>query len=246
MGRIFRCPATLGDKDRYGEEQLIGTLVRAKTMAMQIVNVMLVDWTGIASAVGTLSLAAVGTATWRQNRALIKAATDEASASNVLVAETVKDRELQWEPWPSVRWIGSKIGTGGPISEIELINAGGGPAIACRLVVKQDGNNGWVSPARDIPAGSAVSVLASQVLNTSSSFPLCTWEGDDGFAHNAESVGAIFAKDVLGTRYRFLVVKDGSSQVIIEHRDRWRAGENPVPTWSANKVIWPDYGMLSA
>ena len=204
------------------------------------------DWPAIATAAGTISLATVGAATWRQNRALVKASTDEASASNALVAETVRDRELRWEPVPGVRWPGNVVGSGGPGRGIELTNAGGGPAVSCRLVIMRDGQDGWLTPAVDIPPGSAVTVQADQVLDGSISTALSTWEDDDGFNHNAESLGAIFAKDILGTRYRFLVVKDGSSRSIIERRERWRLGEDPKPQWANYRVIWPDYGALSS
>jgi len=204
------------------------------------------DWPAIATALGTISLAAVGSATWRQNRTLVKASSDEASASNALVAETIRDREIRWEPWPSVRWTGSVVGSGGPGLNIELTNAGGGPAVSCRLVVKGFGQDGWLTPAVDIPAGATVIVCADQVLDGSVSVPLSTWKGDDGFNHNVESLGAIFTKDILGTRYRFLVVKDGSSRAIIEHRERWRPGEDPDPPWAGYRVIWPDYGTSNS
>jgi hypothetical protein len=204
------------------------------------------DWAAIATAVGTISLAAVGSATWRQNRSLVKASSDEASASNALVAETIRDREIRWEPWPGVRWTGSVGGSGGPGLNIELTNAGGGPAVSCRLVVKGVGQHGWLTPAVDIPAGATVVVCADQVLDGSVSVPLSTWKGDDGFNHNVESLGAIFTKDILGSRYRFLVVKDGSSRAIIEHRERWRPGEDPDPSWAGYRVIWPDYGNLNS
>lgn len=200
------------------------------------------NWWGIATAIGTVGLAFVGGLTWRQNRALVKSATEEASASNALIAEVVRDRELRWEPWPSVHWLGSVPGSGGENAEIELTNAGGGPAICCRLVVKQAGNDGWLTPAVDIPAGSTVLVRAAQVLDTGVSVLLSTWTGEDGFSHNVESVGAIFTKDVLGRRYRFMVVKDGSTRVMIEHRDVWRPGDQPVPPWATVRAIWPDYG----
>jgi hypothetical protein len=204
------------------------------------------NWPTIATAVGTISLAAVGAASWRQNRSLVKVGSDQALASKALVAETVRDRELRWEPLPSVRWTGSIVGSGGPDHDIELTNAGGGPAVSCRLVLKGEGQDGWLSPSIDIPPGSTVIVRADQVLDGSVSVPLSTWKGDDGFNHNVESLGAIFCKDILGTRYRYLVVKDGSSRAIIERRERWRLGEDPDPSWAGYRVIWPDYGNLNS
>jgi hypothetical protein len=106
--------------------------------------------------------------------------------------------------------------------------------------------DGWLTPAVDIPPGSTVTVRADQVLDGSVSVALSTWKGDDGFNHNVESLGAIFTKDILGTRYRFLVVKDGSSRAIIERRERWRLGEDPDPLWAGYRVIWPDYGVLNS
>jgi hypothetical protein len=200
------------------------------------------DWPSVATAVGTLSLAVVGAGTLRQNRSLMKNASDEVAASNKLIAETVRDRELRWQPSPGVQWTLSVVGSGGPVNAIELTNAGGGPALSCRLVVKQDGQEGWLTSAVDIPAGSTLSVLADQVLDTAISVPLSTWVAEDGFNHNLESLGAIFTKDILGSRYRFLVVRDGSSKAIIEQRERWRVGEEPQPAWARSRVIWPDYG----
>ena len=203
------------------------------------------DWAAIATAVGTFSLAAVGTATWRQNRSLVIATSEEAAASNSLVAETIQDRELRWEPVPSVRWPGHVVGSGGPDVPIELKNAGGGAAITCRLVIKQgpDGLDGWLSSAIDIAPGETVTIRVEQKLDSTTSTPLSTWQGEDGVGHNAESLGAIFTKDVLGTRYRFLVVRDGSDQVIIERRERWHPGRDPEPPWAGYRVIWPDYGV---
>jgi hypothetical protein len=205
----------------------------------------MLDWAAVATAVGTFSLAGVGTATWRQNRSLIKVASDEAFASNLLVAETVRDRELRWQPWPSVRWVDSVVGSGGN-HDIELTNAGVGPAISCRLVIMQDGQDGFLTPAVDIPPSATVVVRADQVLDPSVSYPLSTWKDDDNFNHNAEALGAIFTKDVLGYRYRFLIVKDGSSRAIIERRERWRLGEDPEPSWAGYRVIWPDYGIQNS
>lgn len=68
-------------------------------------------------------------------------------------------------------------------------------------------------------------------------------KGDDGFNHNVETLGAIFTKDILGTRYRFLVVKDGSARVIIERRERWRLDQDLAAPWAGYRVIWPDYGV---
>ncbi len=180
--------------------------------------------------------------TLRQNRSLVRTASDEVNASNKLIAEVVRDRELRWQPSPGVRWFQSAVGTGGPVNGIELTNAGGGPALSCRLVVKQDGQDGWLTSAIDIPPGVSLKTLADQVLDAATSVPLSTWKAEDGFNHNSESLGAIFTKDILGNRYRFLVVKDGSKRAIVEHREMWRVGETPQPEWATSPVIWPDYG----
>ncbi len=196
------------------------------------------DWPAVWTAVGTLSLAAVGAGAWWQNRSLVK-------SSGALVTETQRDRELRWAPVPSVHWTREAVGTGGPRSWMELTNAGGGPAISCRVVIKQHtgGVDGWLSRAVDIPSGETKPILADQVLDTSTSIPLSTWYDDEGFGHNVESLGAIFTKDILGYRYRFLVVKDGDTRAIIERYERWRPGETPEPSWAGYRVIWPDYGI---
>lgn len=202
----------------------------------------MIDWSSVAIAVGTLGLAAVGALSLRQNRSLVRTASEEANASKKLIAEVVRDRELRWQPSPGVRWHQSVVGSGGPHNSIELSNAGGGPALSCRLVVKQDGQDGWITAAIDIPAGSSLRVVADQPLDTSTSIPLSTWMAEDGFNHNSESLGAIFTKDILGNRYRCLVVREGARSAMIEVQERWRVGDAPVPPWAMSRAIWPDYG----
>lgn len=201
---------------------------------------------GITTAAGTVALALVGGFSFRQNRSLIKAANAEAKASADLVTEMQRDRELTWQPVLSVRWPAHVPGTTGHQIEIELTNAGGGPAISCRYVgMPRENSLETMSAAIDVPAGRTVKIFANQQQDRNVSTRLCTWTDEDGVGHNAEAMGAIFAKDVVGTRYRFLVVKDSRSQPLIERVERWRREEGVEPPWGSNRDIWPDYGSPS-
>lgn len=197
-----------------------------------------------ATAVGTLALALVGAGAFRQGRSLTKAASDEATASRDLVSEMRNDRELAYRPVLSVHWPSHVPGTVGAHVPIDLTNAGTGPAVSCRYV----GITGDQDPLEsmsatvDVPAGHKVEIFADQQLDRNESFALCKWVDESGFGHTVESMGAIFAKNVLGWRYRFVVVKDSRSQPLVERVERWRPGQSPEPTWASCRDIWPDYG----
>jgi hypothetical protein len=199
--------------------------------------------TAVISAAGTVSLAVVGGISMHQGGAMIKAANDEAKASNDLVSETRKDRELQWRPVPSVSWPKHVVGAIGN-ADIHIQNSGGGPAISMRYVGRfGPSSSGWMSKAIDVPVAQFVEVKADLIIDLDLCTMLMTWEGEDGFDHNSESIGAIFTKDILGNRYRFFVVKDRHSQPIIERSDRWHPGQITKPKWARCRDIWPDYGV---
>ncbi len=198
-------------------------------------------WT---AAAGTLALAIVAGGSFRQGRSLIRAATDEASASRDLVTEMQRDRELQCQPVLSVRWPSHVAGTTGTDVPIELTNAGTGPAISCRYVTlaRDPSPLELMTPGVDVPPGRTVTAHADLQLDRNETFQLCKWVDDQGFGHTSDTMGAIFAKDVLGHRYRFVVVKDSRQQPLIERVDRWLPGD-PEPAWMS-RDIWPDYGVV--
>ena len=199
--------------------------------------------TAIITAAGTTGLAVVGAISMRQGREMIRAASDEAKASNDLVTETRKDRELQWQPVPSVSWPRHVVGAIGN-ADIHVQNSGGGPAISMRYVGRLDPlSSGWMSKSIDVPVGQFVELQANLPLDLDLCMRLMTWKGEDGLNHNSESIGAVFAKDILGNRYRFIVVKDRHSQPIIERSERWHPGEVTKPQWAKCRDIWPDYGV---
>jgi hypothetical protein len=204
-----------------------------------------VDVAAWATAVGTLALALVGAGAFHQGRSLIRAATDEATASRDLVSEMRNDRELAYRPVLSVHWPSHVPGTVGVHVPIELTNSGTGPAISCRYVgVVQDQNPlESMSAVVDVPGGQTVTIHADQQLDRNESFALCKWVDESGIGHTLEAMGAIFAKDALDWRYRFIVVKDSRSQPLIERVERWRPGESPEPTWTTCRDLWPDYGV---
>lgn len=185
----------------------------------------------------------MGALTLRQGRKMIEVASDEVKASNELITETRTDRELQWRPVPSVSWPRHVVGAVGS-ADIQIQNSGGGPAISTRYVGRLDPlPTGYMSRSVDVPSGQSVELKADLPLDLDLCTSLLTWTDELGFNHNAESIGAIFTKDVLGNRFRFLVVKDRHSKPIIERSERWRPGEIAKPTWANCRDIWPDYGV---
>lgn len=203
------------------------------------------SWTtfdGVATAVGTIALATVGAMTFWQGRRLIKAASEEARASTDVVVEMQRDRVLAWQPVLSVRWPSHVPGAVGQEVPIDLINAGGGPALSCRYVgMPREEGLETMSAAVDIPSGQTVRIFANQQMDRGESASLCKWTDSQGFGHTVEGMGAIFSKDIFDTRYRFLVVKDSRSQAIIERVERWAPSTEPKPSWAGNRDIWPDY-----
>lgn len=200
-----------------------------------------------ATAIGTIGLAVVGAGAFRQGRGLIKAATDEAKANRDLVVEMRTDRDLAYKPVLSVHWTMHKPGTVGPRVPIELTNSGTGPAITCRYVglTPDQGPLETMSHAVNVPAGHTLTIQTDQQLDRNESVALCKWVDDSGLGHTVETLGAIFAKDVLGWRYRFIVVKDTRSKPLVERVERWRPGEPPEPSWARCRDIWPDYEVAS-
>ena len=174
---------------------------------------------------------------------MVRAATDEAKASNEVVQEMRRDRDLSWCPIMSVRWPSHAPGSVGSGVGIELTNSGSGPAITCRYVGTSSGQDPIeaMSPAVDVAPGHTVATVISQQIDRNESMRLSKWIDDRGLGHTVDTMGAIFAKDVFGNRYRFVVVKDSRQQALIEHVDRWSPGEGH-PDWMSRDV-WPDYGV---
>jgi hypothetical protein len=199
--------------------------------------------TAWATAGGTVALALVGAFTLRQGRKVIKSAGDQAQASRDLVVETRNDRDLLWQPIPSVSWPNSVVGAIGPV-EIHVQNSGGGPAVSMRYVGKHEpSQTGYMTKSVDVPAGQFVILRADLPIDSGVLTNLITWQDESGFNHNSETIGAILTKDVLGNRYRFIVVKDRHSQPIIEKVERCHHSDNPRPVWSRSRDVWPDYGL---
>lgn len=163
-----------------------------------------------------------------------------------MVVEMQHDRGLAWRPVLSVSWPTSIAGAIGQGVRIELTNSGGGPAISCRyLGMPQDDTLETMSVAVDVPPGGTKLVVTNQQMDRNESTELCKWTDDRGFGHTLDVMGVIFAKDVLDTRYRWVVAKDSRSQPIIERVERWLQGTEPKPSWAGNRNLWPDYGATA-
>ena len=87
----------------------------------------------------------------RQNRAIVKAAGDEAKASRDLVLETQIDRLLAARPALSFNWI---LGPGpnDPPKALGVGNAGTGPALDCYLLRRAHNSLVHISQAFNVPA----------------------------------------------------------------------------------------------
>ncbi len=202
-------------------------------------------WT---TAAGTAALAIVGGLAVFQNRRLVSAATEEATASRDLVVETRADRELSYRPVLSVHWPSHVPGSVGPNIYLELTNSGTGPALSCRYVGMPAGQSPLECMTRslDVPPGKTVEARTTQQLDRNEALALCRWIDESGIGHTHDTLGALFAKDLLNWRYRFVVVKDSQSQPLIERVERWRPGESPAPSWARSRDIWPDYGTAGS
>jgi hypothetical protein len=171
-------------------------------------------------AAGTLALAiATGWLGW-QTRESVRAAASEAKSTTDLVAETRRDRELEFRPY--VNWtLGAYTNTSeGPVdlTASQPRNLGRGPALNVVLVVDWRAGGHWfVSNLGDIAPGAAT-YLAMRAMPAPE-------PSDDLFGiQRAEPWRAAFCQDQLGNSYRFLPNRVDA--------DVWgRDSDGPTPSW---------------
>lgn len=188
------------------------------------------DWT----AVGSIATAALAIGTFL----VILQARRERS-------QIVIDRELTWRPALKAVHLGQIQIEGRPPIGMTLssdrartipilYNAGGGPAIAARVM--------WSSKTREEATRWFVTAQVDVAAGVGSEIPSAAWIEDDDAAGILASItagedlaGAIFCRDFLERRWCF-PIPDGDHQAILVPVE-WRAGRS-TPTWAASETLW--------
>ncbi len=172
----------------------------------------------IAAAVATVALAAI---TWR----LATSTRDLSRDTKDLATEAETDRRLAWRPQLSVMFPGLGLTlTGDPADmELRVLNAGGGPALNCKVIARWPGG---VTHWADWAVGDLMPTSSTDVVKATFR-PGDTPDG--AFSHvgpppdPAPDV-AVFCSDILNRRWRFLV------KMIHGSGGHWSIG--PPATWT--------------
>ena len=166
----------------------------------------------------------------------LSAARDQIDASNALVTEVRSDRELAARPMLSVQ----RPSTDAPASadlEVVLKNVGLGPAVACRYVERYN-DEGRMTFAADVGPNSEVVVRHSEILSDPAARTLLYWVGASRTVRAAPA--AIFARDVLGNQYQFLLAYSVIGQLVVDHVEQWWAHLEGGPEWAVSQLVWPN------
>lgn len=190
------------------------------------------DWTSLAVALATFILAFIAAITL----IFTKRATQ---ATARLANEAVTDRELVWQPVLSllshVPVQQKPVPAGFPYASLTIRNAGGGPALATRVLIVY-GNLEWslIAP---------VDVLAGQDME---GIPLILQRGqypkeligEVSPVPNVTGIAAIFCRDILERWYRFAISITDSG--FPKHPPQiWKSGSGTdVPAWVSSKLLW--------
>ena len=169
----------------------------------------------IAAAVATIALAAI---TWR----LAMSTRDLSRDTKDLATEAETDRRLAWRPQLSVMFPDLGLTQTGAPGDMELrvLNAGGGPALNCKVIARWPGRvTHWTDWAVGdlVPSGSTDALKAT----------FRQGDSPDGAFSNAGSPApdvAIFCSDILNRRWRFL------AKMIYGSDDNWSIGT--TATWT--------------
>jgi hypothetical protein len=199
----------------------------------------------LAVAIGTIGLALV-------TLFLVVKTGDMAGATRQVIFETQKDWDLAWRPQLD-------LSACEPIDEgddtdtcfLKIFNAGGGPAIATRVLLQRsDPDRAWWiwSP------GDVVNWSSSQI-QMGAHTDACP---NDLFAPPVRARflrtpdAVLYCADILGTRFRCLIVnvfEQNEPRVRVNPKEQWRSypaesvrsdQENDRPTWADHPWLWSD------
>ncbi|SRR6266851_2087362 len=169
-----------------------------------------------------------------ETKAIAAATRDEAEATLAVVKETERDRDLQWRPALSVILWRSQ---GNIVNELEIVNAGGGPAIGVRYLVR-DGRRWAMLAARDIPAGGQTERASSGEMPGEPDADLFA-PPEASADHRGETIAVLLCSDALGRRYRFPYATGPTGGRHWYPPEMWTPGSGTSPPWSTPPYLWP-------
>ena len=178
-----------------------------------------------------------------ETKAQAHATKEEAKATRTLGDEAKFDRQLRWRPQLdlTVCWVDSNE------FRFRVFNAGGGPAIACKVLARQpDDINRWgLWVAGDIAPNSSTDERGTEIRTSGSIY--AAFEAPDAMADpKREPNVVVICADILGRRYRFPVVDVFDDEHKTNKREMWKPfppeiyeGAAPdAPTWTGHPLLW--------
>lgn len=201
------------------------------------------DWVALggiaqfAAAAATIGLAGVTTYMAIKTRQVAAATKDESAATVSLAQEAQRDRELAWRPQLSLVAFKAATYDKGERIQVEVKNAGGGPAIDCKVVVRRQ-EHWWLIRLGDIQVNSSGASDGGEQPTA------CPDEVFHYVSHGLIVVAAkqrdmmILCSDVLGRRFRFPV------ENVFDRPESWRflrpevSPESSRPMWAIQPALW--------
>ncbi len=170
--------------------------------------------------------------------------------------QIVKDRELTWRPQLSGQFLDciveGKTAPAGPAVEPRLFNAGGGPAVAAR-VLWGGGPQCYLSEPVDVPANESRVVGSSGRLMNLHQADMLVNSVREGVTKSGQTAlkathgrffgtyvvndnlqGAIFCLDFLERRWCFPIAEGGGALAPLE----WRGSPKRAPYWAMVGILW--------
>jgi hypothetical protein len=190
---------------------------------------MATDWAEVGAI--TTGAAAVATAVAAVFTALMATATRrDADASVKLVGEAQRDRELAHRPFLSLPGMGRSEGQVSGSFRVE--NIGMGPALGCVALI-QDPSGKWCATTRGIDLASGE--------GSNMRLRLAKSNVKDYFGDGDGVIGALFCRDILDDRHRFLLRDTPTEQIVVFAWERFRtfdAEEKVAPAWAVESQLW--------
>ena len=168
-----------------------------------------------------------------KTRQVAQATASESAATVSLAQEARNDRELAWRPQLSLVDLHAEGEPGFLIFRVRVKNAGGGPAIKCKVAIRQPGS-WWLVAVADLQVNSE---------GSGDGTPQPGARPDEVFKYVFQGAGGlsvplwpelvILCSDVLGRQFRFPVEHPFEDIGNWNHlRPEVSVGEVPKPAWA--------------
>ena len=206
-----------------------------------------IDWValgGIAQFVAagaTIALAAVTAYMAIKTRAVAEETKKESSATQSLAAEARRDRELAWRPQVSLLEFNVQA-PDQPLftSTFKVRNAGGGPALDCRIAAHLPDNLNfwWLASVGDMAQGAETSGRGEMRPDAGMPYEIFDYETD---VKPVVPDVMIFCTDVIGRRFRFPIAGafDSVHSKPYMLPDVYVVGDPDPPRWASSPLLWP-------